>query len=149
MRAIPVVALLALALVSFSAAQEKGSRYGVALDEKSYPQATPKEALRSVLDVAAKKKFDYLVAHLADPGFVDERIKRIYGGKFKEQVDDTRARLDPSMVKLLKRFLDKGKWSVGKNEATVRLDDVKDRVVRLVKKDGRWYLEHRFSVSDE
>jgi hypothetical protein len=149
MRAIPVVALVVLALVSSSAAQEKGSRYGVALDAKTYPQATPKEGLRSVLDAAANKKFDYLVAHLADPGFVDDRVKRIYGGKFKEQVDDTRARLDPGMLKLLRRFLDKGKWSVEKSEATVRLDDVKDRVVRLVKKDGRWYLEHRFSVPDE
>src|SRR5262249_23543783 len=136
MRAIPVVALLALAFVSSGVAGEKGSRYGVALDAKNYPQATPKETLRSVLDAAAKKKFDYVVAHLADPGFVDDRVKRIYGGKFEEQVDDTRARLDPGMLKLLRRFLDKGKWSVEKTEATVRLDDVKDRLVRLVKKDG-------------
>jgi hypothetical protein len=150
MRAVLLAAVTGLALSSGGAvAQEKGSRYGVALDTKSYPQATAKEALGSVLKAAAAKKFDYLVAHLAEPAFVDDRVKRLYGGKFAEQVDDTRARLDPATLKLLRRFLDQGKWTTEKGEATARLNDVKDRVVRLVRKDGRWYLEHRDRLSAE
>src|SRR5262245_59871353 len=130
-----------LGLLAVLAAADKDSRYGVALDARTYPQATPKEALASVLKAAAAGKFDYLVAHLADPAFLDDRVKKVYGGKFAEQVSDTRARLDPLTLKTLGRFRDKGKWTVGKSEATVRLEDVKDRVVRLVKKDSRWYLE--------
>jgi hypothetical protein len=143
MRSVLLVALAGLVLSNAALAQDKGSRHGVTLDTKTYPQATPQQALASVLKAAGAKKFDYLVAHLADPTFVDDRVKRLYGGKFAEQVDDTRARLDPATLKLLKRFLDQGKWTVEKGEATARLDDVKDRVVRLVRKDGRWYLEHR------
>ena len=46
--------LLVLTLATtFAAAQEKAERYGVALDTKTYPQATPKEALTSVLKAAA------------------------------------------------------------------------------------------------
>jgi hypothetical protein len=133
-------AVLTLTLLTFAFAQEKAGRYGVALDAKAYPQATAKEALGSIVKAAADKKVDYLVAHLADPAFVDDRVKRVYGGKFEEQVEETRARLDPSVAKQLKRFLDEGKWDEGSAQATVTLDGVKDRRVKLVKKGDRWYL---------
>jgi hypothetical protein len=132
--------LIVILAAACSLAQEKADRYGVALDAKAYPQATAKEALSSVLKAVADKKVDYVVAHLADPSFVDDRVKRVYGGKFAEQVDETRARLDPFALKQLKRFVDEGKWSEGKAEATVTLDDSKERRVKLVKKGDRWYL---------
>jgi len=124
---------------------DKTSRYGVALDTKTYPQSTAKEALASAIKAIEAKKFSYLVAHLADPYFVDDRVKRIYGGKFDEQVDDTKARLDPVIVKQLKRFAKEGEWEVEKTTATVTHKDLKDRVVHLTKKGDRWYLEHNFS----
>jgi hypothetical protein len=46
-------------------------------------------------------------------------------------------------VKLLRRFLEDGKWDVDEKTATARLEGVGDRVVRLRQKGGRWYLEHR------
>jgi hypothetical protein len=121
---------------------EKGKRYGIALDSKTFPQGTPKEALASVIAAIEKKKLDYLVAHLADPAFVDDRVKRVYGGSFAEQVQDTQARLDPPTVKQLKRFLEGGKFTIDKTSAVVQLEG-SERCVNLVKKDGRWYLEHR------
>ena len=128
--------LVTLGVVS----QEKTDRYGVALDVKAYPQATAKEALGSVLKASADKKFDYVVAQLSDPTFIDDRVKRVYGGQFAEQVADTRGRLDPFAQRQLKRFLDEGKWAVEASEATVTLDGTKDRRVRLVKRGERWYL---------
>lgn len=136
------IALLIVSLGTSLAAQEKADRFGIALDAKAYPQATPKEALASVLKAAGEKKFDYLCAHLADPTFIDDRVKRLYGGKFEEQVEETRTRLDPFAVKQLKRFLDDGKWAIGKTEATVTLEKEKDRQVKLIAKDGRWYLSN-------
>ena len=45
------------------------TRFGVASDFSSYPQATPKEALSSVLKAIDNKRIDYLLAQLSDPLF--------------------------------------------------------------------------------
>lgn len=118
------------------------SRHGVTVDVMTYPQASAKDALASVLKALDAKKLDYVVAQLADPGFVDDRVKRIYAGRFEEQVQDTQARLDPATVKLLRRFQKDGKWAMTKDEAVVTLDDVKDRSVRFVRQGDRWFLRH-------
>jgi hypothetical protein len=51
---------------------------------KAYPQATPREALRSALAAAEAGDYPYLVAQLLDPKFVDaavaERAKAFEGG---------------------------------------------------------------------
>ncbi len=122
------------------AAPEK--RYGLEADLKTYPQGSAKEALASVLKAVADKRFDYLTAHLADPSFVDDRVKRVWGGNFDAQVQDTRARLDPSTVKLLGKFLKDGEWTTDKTTAIVKLKDMPDKVVRFQEKEGRWFLEH-------
>jgi hypothetical protein len=131
-------ALLALVLAPAA------DRYGVAEDAKAYPQTTPKEALASVLKAIDAKDYHYLVAHLADPAFVDDRVKRVYAGRFDEQVEDTRARLDALIVKQLTRLSKEGKWAIDPTAAEVRSEDVPGRFARLVLKDGRWYLTHRF-----
>ena len=142
MRVLPLMLLLFVLPASLLAQAE--NRHGIAADAKTYPQATAKEALASVLRAVKDKRFDYLVAHLAEPDFVDERVKRVYGGKVAEQVADTRARLDPATVKQLGKFLEDGKWTIDKTSALVQLEGVKDRVVRLVSKGGTWYLSHPF-----
>jgi hypothetical protein len=132
--------LLALAV---GAGHGGATRYGIAPDLQSYPQGTPQEGLASVLKAVGAGRFDYLVAQLADPAFVDDRVKRVYGGRFEQQVEDTRVRLDPLAVKLLGRFLKEGTWTVTKTEARADLEDVPDRAVYLRRRDGRWFLEHR------
>lgn len=133
--------LVFLAFASAALSQD-GARYGVRPDGKAYPQTTAKEALASALKAIDDKRFDYLTAQLADPTFVDDRVKRVYAGKFDEQVQDTQARLDPATVKLLRRFAKDGTWTVGKTTAIVGLEAVPERVVRLVKKGELWYLAH-------
>lgn len=49
-------------------------RFGVPYRPKTFPQADPKLALRSVIEAADKAEFPYLVAHLMDPAFVDARL---------------------------------------------------------------------------
>ncbi len=122
-----LAALIVMVFAANAVAQDgKGTRYGVEPDAKGFPQATAKEAFASVIKAIDDKKFDYLVAQLADPTFVDDRVKRLYGGKFDEQVQDSRSRFDPAAVKLLKRFLKEGKWTLTKSDAVVQLDDVKE-----------------------
>jgi hypothetical protein len=117
-------------------------RYGVAEDARAYPQDTPKDALASVLKAIAAKDFRYLDAHLADPAFIDDRVKRVYAGKFDEQVDDTRSRLDALVVKQLTRLAKDGKWKTGPRAATLTSEDVPGRAVHLTLNDGRWFLSH-------
>lgn len=120
-----------------------GKRYGVAVDLHAYPQATAKQTLGSVLKAIDAGRLDYVVAQLADPAFIDERIKRLHGGQLAQQVEDTRRRLDRATVKLLRRFLDDGEWTEHKDAMIVRLKGIKDRCIYLSKKGERWYLQNR------
>lgn len=118
-----------------------GTRYGIEPDLKTYPQSTAKETLASVLKAVENKRIDYVVAQLADPAFVDDRVKRLYGGRFEQQIEDTRARLDPLTIKQLQRFLKDGDWQEDKERVTARLKDEK-RQLYFKKDKDRWFLEH-------
>ncbi len=145
MRLIPS-AILGIVCVTGLAADpgkdEPAKRYGIAADLKTYPQDAPKEALASVIKAAQDKRFDYLVAQLADPAYIDNRIKTDFGGKFEEQVGDVRTKLDAPHVQLLERFLKDGNWGASDSTATVTLKDVKDRSVSFVKVGDRWFLKN-------
>ncbi len=117
------------------------TRYSIALDLPTYPQGTAKETLASVLKAIEAQRVDYVVAQLADPAFVDERVKRLYGGRFEEQVADSRARLDPLTVKLLRRFLKDGEWQENKERVRVRLKD-EERCLYFKKVKSRWFMEN-------
>ena len=135
---------LALLVAGIWAAALPGdTRYGIPVDLPTYPQGTAREALASALKAADAGRFDYLAAQLADPRFIDDRVRRLYGGQFGQQVEDTRDRLDPGTLKLLRRFLDEGTWAARGDEASAALKDMPDRAVHLRRADGRWYLEHR------
>jgi hypothetical protein len=138
-------ALLFGLIVGGAAAAEGGPRYGIEPDLNTYPQKTPREALASVVKAAEEKRFDYLVAQLADPAFIDDRVRRVFGGRFDQQVEDTRTRLDAPAMKLLRRFLKDGEWKAEGGRASARLKDVTDRAVFLREARGRWYLEHRYT----
>src|SRR5215207_7424920 len=125
------LAWLALLGLPLAASCQDADRFGVGRAAKGYPQASAKEALSSVLKAIDAKQFDYLVAQLADPSFMDDRVKRVYAGRFDEQVRDTRTRLDPSAVKQLRKFAADGRWTLDKDSAVLALEDVKERVVRL------------------
>jgi hypothetical protein len=143
---LPAVAVL-LVLVSASVAHaEPGTRrYGIDLDLKSYPQSSPQETLSSVLKAIENKRVDYLLAYLADPEFVDRRVKES-GGKFEDLVKETQAKLvdDPGPAKLFRRFLKDGAWEIGPTDATASHKEVKDRVILFHKMDGRWFLKNDY-----
>jgi hypothetical protein len=120
-------------------------RYGIEANLRDYPQETPKETLASVLRAIDRGRINYLLAHLADPAFVDQRVRQIYGGDFDELVRETNDKLtgNPDAVKELRRFLKEGEWEAAETTATAKLKDVKDRQVFFRKIGQRWYLENR------
>jgi hypothetical protein len=120
-------------------------RYGVEADLKTYPQNTPKETLASVLKAIESKRADYLTAQLADPEWVDRRVKDT-GGKFDDLVKEAAGRLidDPGPARLLQRFLQEGEWDVKDDRASVHLKENKERWGYFRKDGGRWFLENRY-----
>jgi hypothetical protein len=129
--------------LTLHAADDPGPRYGVQANLRSFPQSSPKETLASVLKAHEQKRHDYLLAHLSDPDWVDERVEVLAGG-FKEAVQDTVAKFDAACIKLLKRFFDEGEFETLDATAVVRHKEVKDRVIRFRKIDKRWYLQHSY-----
>src|SRR5262245_42923796 len=75
MRSATVMIVLGLAgVVAAQEGSKLASRYGVEYLAERYPQKTPQEALQSVVRAIENKKIEYLVAHLADPDYVDRTI---------------------------------------------------------------------------
>jgi hypothetical protein len=137
------VSVLTLAALLTVADSGIAVRYNIAPDLTAFPQKTPQETLASVLKAAEAKRFDYLDAQLADPAFIDNRVQQLYAGRFADQVEDTRTRLDAPTLTLLHRFLKDGAWQVNKEDAVVTLKDVTDRIVSFRLAGGRWFMEHR------
>jgi hypothetical protein len=124
--------------------EQLNKRYGLEADLVYYPQDTPKNALESVLKAIGRKRINYLLAHLADPRFVDDRVKN-YGGNFDELVRETTRKLidEPATAKELERFFKDGEWEDGDTMATAKIKEVKDRRVFFHKIGTRWFLENR------
>src|SRR5262249_44476918 len=111
---------------------------------KTFPQATPKEALASVLKAVELKRADYVVAQLADPQFVDRRVKETSHDALLAEATGKLV-TDPGAAKQLRAFLEKGTW--GKEDgdtATVSLAEGTDRTVMFHKAGGRWFLKQPY-----
>jgi len=127
-----------------AAGDDKMQRYGIDADPKTYPQGTAKETLASLLKAIEDKRLDYSLAQLADPQWVDERVKGL-GGKFEDFVKECQeTKLDPSAIKQLRKFLDDGEWKVEEKTAEARVKDVPDRSVRFFKIGDRWFMENSY-----
>ena len=124
--------------------EQPARRYGIDPSPNTYPQDDPKATLGSVIKAMEGKKIDYLLAQLADPKFVDRRV-RLYDGKFESLVKETAGHLanDPTLLKTLKRMAREGEWEVGDAAASVSLKDNKEKRVFLKKIGNRWFFENR------
>jgi hypothetical protein len=143
-----VVAALVLAGLGIANGQDVQplpSRYGVFLDARLYPQSTPTATLTSILGALDRGRIDYVLAHLTEPAFVDDRVARVYRGDFDALVGEATLKLadEPSVIQLLRRFTREGDWQENDAMASARLKDIPDRQVRLRKIGPRWYLENR------
>ncbi len=138
MRLVPAALVLLLSSVA-PAADAPAKRFGVEPDLKAFPQSTPKEALASVLKAIDQKRPDYVVAHLADPDFVDRRVKET---SYDDLLAEATAKLvsDPGAAKRLRAFLDKGRWDEKGDRSTVSLPEGGDRTVSFRKSGDRWFL---------
>ena len=147
MRSLVAALIVVLSTTSLLAQEAKKPtrRYGIEPRLRDFPQTTPKDTLASVISAMEARNIDYLMAHLADPEYVDERVKQHYRGDFDQLVKEATVKLrdDPGAVRELQRFLKEGDWQTNEKTASVRLKAVPDRQVFLRKIDARWFLENR------
>jgi len=132
--------LILLASVVATAADAPAKRFGVEADLKTFPQATPEETLASVLKAIGNKRPDYIVAQLADPDFVDRRVKET---SHDDLLAETTAKLvtDPGAAKQLRALAEKGDWTREDATASVTLKEGSDRIATFRKAGGRWFLK--------
>jgi hypothetical protein len=103
----PIVAIVVAVLsVQFAVAQEEEvQRFGLRYNKDLYSQETTKQTLAAMLRAFERDRYDYLVAHLLDPGFVDEQLKLIqpiYEQRAREQVRKEgleKMGFDPSFIR--------------------------------------------------
>lgn len=119
-------------------------RYNIRYDSDLYSQATPKDALQSVLKAVERKQVDYLAAQLIDPIYVDQWIRNGHG-TFEHLVQNIQRKFadNPSAVRLLRQFLEQGNFAIDEREAVVTLKEQPKIRVYLKKLDDRWYMENR------
>ncbi|MBI3410625.1 MAG: hypothetical protein HY040_19995 [Planctomycetes bacterium] len=153
-------AVLLLGLVGLVAAQDQSrldSRYGLSYSADRFPQKTPQEELQSVIRAIETKKIEYLVAHLADPSYVDRAIND-YKVAIPKGGDEAKTILaferlvkevgkyyvdDPSTVRELRQFAKDAKFETMDNIAIGTVPTIDGRKVFLKKIEGRWFLENK------
>lgn len=157
MRSLSMVLLLGQVLAG--AAQEGpnlNERYGVKVNLEVYPQQMPQEALQSILKAINNNRVGYLLAHLADPDFVDAKVEA-YKSDFKGK-EETRAllafgrlireteehfRSAPSSLKELRLFAMEGEWKTEEAAAVATAKSIFGRSLFMKKVQNRWFMENR------
>jgi hypothetical protein len=132
-------------------------RYGFDVNLTFYPQKTPQEAILSVVKAAQNKRIDYLLAHLADPRFVDDTVAEYKNSvlkgsgqvktflAFDRLVTETRDYFleDPTLLKGLRLFGKEAEFDATETQATGTLKTIQGRKVFLRKLGDRWFLENK------
>jgi hypothetical protein len=71
--------------------KEPPKRFGLRQSPELYPQDSPKSALYSAVRALDKDRYDYLIAHLLEPGYVNEQLAISYPAfekRSRAQVED-------------------------------------------------------------
>jgi len=137
-------------------APKLAKRYGYSFEPSLFAQKTPQEAMQSIVKALDGKKIDYLLAHLADPKFVDDRVAEYKGLQkgnedakivlaFERLVRETvnHFQEDPLLAKELRQYLKDAEWEVQETSAVGTLKAASPRRVFLRKLEDRWFLENR------
>jgi hypothetical protein len=158
LRLLPAFLVGALPLVAQEPENELAKRYRLDYSPFLYSQETPQDTLKSIVRVLVAGKVDYLLAHLADPAFVDLRVaeyKKLLKEKLREEtatylaferlVRETTQHFqeDPGLLRELKLFAKEADWQLDNAKATGTMKSLPGKRVFLRKLEGRWFLEDR------
>ena len=145
-----VLTIVLLVMPTVSAQEKAPARFNIESDLDRLSQKTAKDTLRSVLTAIEAKRINYVLAHLADPVFVDQRVKDT-GGRFEVMVQETTKKLDSDAESLpeLRKFLTDGEWKEEETTASASCKDVRGKMIYFKKIGNRWFLENRTSPAKD
>ncbi len=161
MKTIVSVFVLLLGLTSPAWMQDRPAnlkfRFGQDVDLERYPQKTPHDAVQSALKAIYDQRFDYLLAQIAEPSYVDGKVdayREALPGK-NEAAKTTQAfqKLvkvttdfyfeDAERIAELRLFGKEAEWKIEGDHATGTHKKIAGRQVFLSRIEGRWFLENR------
>lgn len=75
------------------------TRFGIEFNPINYPQKTPQDTIKSVAKALDAGRFDYMMAHLVDPKYVDPRVEEYLAiivprAEIKAEEDDIAQEVD-------------------------------------------------------
>jgi len=73
-RLLALTAVLVLTTISAAQAPEVKPRFDVLHNSEFYKQDTPQQTLTSVVGALGRDRYDYVIAHLLDPAYVNSRL---------------------------------------------------------------------------
>jgi hypothetical protein len=158
-RSLAIAALLIVPALAAGGGELELDRYKVVPNPTKYPQSSPQKALQSAVTAVTAGDFDYLMAYLADPQFVDSRVaelKRDFTGadaavnilafdRLSKQVARY-FRDDPALAGELRRLAKEAKaenWTITPEGAVVVLPGPPEVRAYFTNIKGRWHLEDR------
>jgi hypothetical protein len=129
------------ALLPAQAVKESG-RFGIPLDEASFPQNSPENLRKSLLNALNSDKIEYMLAHLADPSFIDKNVREVHEGDFAKQVAETREKLKKGLKSPLESLLKEGKLNSSEKSASLKDPALKDFIISMKLENNKWYMEN-------
>lgn len=123
-------------------AVRENTRYGIALDEVSFPQSTPENLRKSLLKALNTDKIEYLLAHLAHPVFIDKNVREVHEGSFAKQVAETREKLKKGLKSPLEALLKDGKLEASEKSAFLKDPTLKDFIIYMKLENNKWFMEN-------
>lgn len=127
-------------------------RYNIEVNPINYPQKTPKETMKSIVKALDSGRYDYFLAHLTDPRYVDARVREyqslIFPPEEMQREEEEIARekdFRKQRAKIVeKQIKDKARVVVAFNRFVVETrknfdeDPVLLKELRLFARDGEW-----------
>ena len=133
------------ALLPAQAVKESG-RFGIPLDEASFPQNSPENLRKSLLNALNSDKIEYMLAHLADPSFIDKNVREVHEGDFAKQVAETREKLKKGLKSPLESLLKEGKLSASEKSASLKDPALKDFIISMKLENNKWVTGGRIRL---
>src|SRR3954452_20231951 len=136
------------------------TRYNIEFNPINYPQKTPQDAMKSIAKALESGRLDYLLAHLADPKFVDPRVNEYLGlvvskEELQREEDDIARESEPKKRKakvLEKERKDQARVVVAFNRLVVETrkhldeDPVLLKEIRKIIKSGEWKIDDKKAI---
>jgi hypothetical protein len=152
--------LLTLALGTFglplvaqdTEARHFDRRYNIEYNPIGYPHKTPQEGLKAIVKALDDGAYEYMLAHLVDPKFVDTRVAEYFTMMFSKEL----LRKEDETITLAEDALTRKRLEIGRDRRLLQRqvlsfarlvsetkkhfaeDPVLLRDLRLLSRDGEW-----------